>query len=194
MWILFCINVRADTYLGSISVWETLNNSIGRWNADSLTVGHQKLNNNTSFPFAGSMANGTVKWTSALNVMISIVSGITSADIPAYGGSTAQLVSKGFSVSDNEAGRCKVTGYLEGYWYFGTSAKAGNIIVASSVGIVDYSSSWGVNEYTCVATHELGHALGWLGHSFYPGDIMWESFNGVTTLQTAEKLHLSQIY
>ena len=45
-----------------------------------------------------------------------------------------------------------------------------------------------------VSTHELGHALGWRGHSSYSSDVMYTYGNGVTTLQTRDILHLKQIY
>ena len=45
---------------------------------------------------------------------------------------------------------------------------------------------------TC--THELGHAMGWRGHSTSSNCVMWQGTSTRTTLQTSEINHLSQIY
>lgn len=51
-------------------------------------------------------------------------------------------------------------------------------------------------KYKNTATHELGHLLGWAGHSSKNTDIMYAQENGVTTLTTLttrDKKHIKQI-
>ena len=50
--------------------------------------------------------------------------------------------------------------------------------------------------YSKTATHELGHALGYAGHSTTKGDIMYTSSTSNTTnaLTTRDINHLKQIY
>ena len=65
-------------------------------------------------------------------------------------------------------------------------------MVSTVVCIVDRGTT--TDNYTNTATHELGHALGWMGHSTVNTDIMYAYCNGITVLSSAEKIHLSQIY
>lgn len=45
-----------------------------------------------------------------------------------------------------------------------------------------------------VLIHELGHALGYAGHSENNADVMFKDANGSTTLSANETNHLKQIY
>jgi len=55
-----------------------------------------------------------------------------------------------------------------------------------------------VIDYSCcpqnVAIHEIGHGLGWYGHSATGTDVMSNGENFPTTLSDRDKNHLIQIY
>lgn len=51
-----------------------------------------------------------------------------------------------------------------------------------------------LNEYKKTATHELGHSLGWKGHSSNSNDIMYGTASSVTNLTSRDSNHLSQVY
>ena len=50
------------------------------------------------------------------------------------------------------------------------------------------------DQYKKTCTHELGHALGWAGHSSNTSDIMYSAGSSVTSLTSRDKNHLSQDY
>ena len=58
--------------------------------------------------------------------------------------------------------------------------------------IRDFGSN--TTKYNSVCAHEIGHALGWKGHSSNSSDIMYSSYQGVTTLTDRDKYHLKQVY
>lgn len=45
-----------------------------------------------------------------------------------------------------------------------------------------------------IITHELGHGLGYIGHSPTPTDVMYMYVHSSYTLKTAEKNYIRQIY
>ena len=51
-----------------------------------------------------------------------------------------------------------------------------------------------VSQHTNVTVHELGHALGWMGHSTSSSDLMYTYANGLTTPQSRDISHLKQFY
>ena len=46
----------------------------------------------------------------------------------------------------------------------------------------------------CLATHELGHALGYTGHSYEGEDIMYPEIQYAYQLSWYDISHLSQVY
>lgn len=55
-------------------------------------------------------------------------------------------------------------------------------------------STYTTNQVRHTATHELGHALGWYGHSTVSTDVMYAAPSWSLTLSAAEAEHLAQIY
>ena len=50
-----------------------------------------------------------------------------------------------------------------------------------------------LNQYKHTATHELGHALGWKGHSPNSADVMYAYSNGIIFLTNRDKKHISSV-
>ncbi|MEQ6391252.1 hypothetical protein RZN22_18410 [Bacillaceae bacterium S4-13-58] len=53
---------------------------------------------------------------------------------------------------------------------------------------------WGAKSYRAAFTHELGHGLGWLGHSTSSNDVMHNSGYNNDVLTSNDKNHLTQNY
>lgn len=84
------------------------------------------------------------------------------------------------------------TSSVEGTWTYGSSSKTGRLVVGAVGCIIDKDRT--TDQYKKTCTHELGHALGWAGHSSNTSDIMYSAGSSVTSLTSRDKNHLSQVY
>lgn len=141
--------------------------------------------------------NAVAKW----NVVdyISITPVISGNQITFCSGTMSELKNydsdfSGISSSD--------TGYM-----VGSSTLAGTITYQQSTTVTKYvyENIWSkgcvINkggrttiEYNKTGMHELGHCIGWNGHSSISSDVMYSYGSSVTDLTTRDKTHISQIY
>ena len=61
-------------------------------------------------------------------------------------------------------------------------------------GYIVSRSDFYYNNYLKGCTHELGHSMGWRGHSSNTSWVMTQGKATVTALSTDEKDHLAQVY
>lgn len=190
------LQVKAAT-LGTLNCWYSATAStIGRWDQDSVYVYVNKLNSNSSFELVAHMTNGCSQWGNALGVSLNVTQTDSTAPIKYYGGGTFILFFYGFSVTSDVNGQTNLTATNEGTWTYGQAIKTGMLISGVSGCIVDNMSGSGRTtteiKETCI--HELGHAMGWYGHSSATTDIMNGNGSSVVTLTYRDKNHLSQVY
>lgn len=188
-------SLAATSSLGTLSCWYSDSDYIARWDKSSITVYSNKLNSNGSFYFSMGMYLACGKWDDVLGITISSSSYDTSAPIKFYGGTQNEVSAYAdFTISSSINGITKLNynPYIEGIWKYGNTSKTG-LLISSAVGyIIDKDHTTDEYENTCI--HELGHALGWLGHSSNSSDIMYSYGSSVTTLTTRDSEHLSQVY
>ena len=180
--------------LGNLSVWYSTKNSIGRWSSSSIKVYMEKLNTNTSFTFIESLTNATSQWHSALGVTLTANVNAPASPIRYFGGTASEVTAAGLSVVAGDNGRTTYSYYYEGTWYLYPldTTKTGNRHVNAQGYILDKNRT--ASAYIKTALHELGHSLGWEGHSSNVSDVMFGSGSEVTTLTNRDKNHLSQVY
>lgn len=183
----------AATNLGTLSCWYSDSDYIARWDKSSITVYTNKLNSNGSFYFSMGTYFGCSKWDDALEIKISSSSSDTSAPIKFYGGTRDEVNAFGdVTISQLNNGVTQYTSSVEGTWKYGNTSKTGRLM-SSAVGyIIDNGRTTDEYEKTCA--HEIGHALGWAGHSSNSSDIMYSYGSSVTSLTTRDSEHLSQVY
>lgn len=95
-----------------------------------------------------------------------------------------------------KAGYTSRTQSYEGIWTYQNDSMGGYKITYAKCCLVSTSGSTYRTTTRCknIATHELGHALGWIGHITTSGYVMYTSESNTYTLKTEDKRHLAQVY
>ncbi|MDR0889238.1 MAG: S-layer homology domain-containing protein [Oscillospiraceae bacterium] len=188
------------TCLGTLDSWNSDKSIIGRW-GDSpsdipTTVYTRRIS--ASPNFNAGMSHAISQWNAALGcdmqrMMVSSMP--TTAKIGFYGGTFDDLsILPGFSgLTDRVTGMTTYDRSVEGTWCTSDSEYYTGYQLNSVRGcIVDkgIATNWTYK----VCTHELGHGLGWFGHSSTSTDVMVAGQSTVTVLTDNDKDHLLQVY
>jgi len=149
----------------------------------------------TTSNFSSYVSHAQSQWNSA-GVSSTGANELSGSQIRIYGGTYDTLKAAQPKLDKTDAGLAVFTGgqTLEGEWKYGTSYKDGYKIKAPVNVYIVQQSGKTTNGYKKTTTHELGHALGWRGHSSNAKDIMYGVSSEVTSLTTRDKNHLKQVY
>lgn len=177
--------------LGVLSYWESNEASIGHWNASSLSYRLDKLNTNANFPYTLSMNYAFSQWQSALGINIYATTS-SSSTMRSYGGTFEEICAMGVNLQQGYGGMTSYSCSNEGSYNYNSSLKTSYVMTSATVYIVDKDRS--DNAHKNVSMHEVGHSLGWLGHSPNSSDVMYERVTQVAALSTRDSRHLAQVY
>lgn len=114
-----------------------------------------------------------------------------------YGGSLQSLLSQFPGITSEHTGMAIIpTGnrIYEGYWSSPISQRHQSYRITGARIAILYRPNHSTNQYRNAITHELGHALGWFGHSGSSTDIISPTNSTRTTLTNRDIQHLSPIY
>jgi len=188
----YVIAIKADTL--TLTNWYSNSVSIGKWYV-TPKVYSSKLNNNSSFYFSQGVTTGIERWDNA-NIGIDVLEGSSSNhNICYYGGTVAELeaIDVFGTFASNINGRTTYASMsLDGYYTYNGSTKSCYSHSYMYCAIIDKNQT--LATYKNIGIHELGHALGWHGHSSNASDVMYEFTSTTTTLSSRDKLQLSQLY
>lgn len=188
--VLPTISIQAAN-LGTLSYWYSDSDTIGRWDESSINVNTNRLNSNNTFYFLVAMVHALGQWSTPTGITLTKTT--TTGPIVYYGGTKAEIDTLGlFTLPASATGATGTTNTTEGTWTYGSTTKTGLKTTYAYGCIVDNGRT--ADEYKKTATHELGHALGWKGHSSTTTDVMYSQPSSVTTLTSRDKNHLSQVY
>lgn len=165
----------------------------GQWYSNSSAVGYWQSN---PYVYITNLGNWSVvsyvnravnAWNNA-GIRSSVTNTASNANISYYGGTKAQLNAIGFSYDGETTGQTIILSK----WLAATRDGSAPIYRISSA----MASTCKGSDYPVNATmHEYGHALGWYGH--FPENsnmVMYKRENGVETLGSEEKYHLTRVY
>lgn len=190
-------NLVADssTVLGTLSYWYSDGEYIARWSVTNIGVYMVGLHGSPSSLFYSGMSRAASLWSSTLGITVTANTTNTSPEITFYGGTQDELNAEGtFTVDSSYDGLTRSYTKVEGTWNYGTTTIEGRTLT-SAYGYVLMTDSYSQAHYNNVALHELGHALGWRGHSSETTDVMYKSSSSSrVNLTTRDKNHLAQVY
>ena len=191
----WCILYTENTNLGTLYNWYAVDNDevteidrVGFWPYDP-TIYIEDKSNGMSY-LSSCVQEAISKWNEKLGMNMTITNNSSSADIKIYGVST-----DAFSGS---AGAVGYTLYPQGavggnyYANYNGNQKTIRMLIKSEVQIL-YKSGRTQQDVQQTVIHELGHALGYLGHDNNALSVMYFS-SSTETITPYNAIHLNQIY
>ncbi|MGE5633425.1 MAG: hypothetical protein ACM3TR_20360 [Caulobacteraceae bacterium] len=150
----------------------------------------------TSSEFSTYLSQATTQWSNA-GISAYGVDSVADSTIEVYGGTRATLE----DIEPDLVNYTALTSLVD-YSYVGDHTYSGRTIANYEImKSIIYSPKhpsyylFTSSKYKRQFTHELSHALGWLGHSLNSSDVMYSSADSsVYTLTTRDKSHLVQNY
>lgn len=183
------------TNKGTLSRWSSAERDIiGYWESPP-TIHKNKIGNDGSFYFNIGYNNAVAQWSDALEWSFATVAQ-NDADIVVHGGTRTELeVLMGDSFNYLTASTAGITFYdynVVGYYQYQGNIKLHAKMNSATIYIPDDGRT--ADEYRNILTHELGHALGYIGHSASASDVMYPYVSTIYDLSTRDINHLHQLY
>ena len=201
IFLMTSITTFAYVYIYNMdsSKWKSDSYYAGYWEEQPYVYFHDVT---PGFTGMGYMSNAVLTWNNAgFPVAVTTVPANSSIDF--YSGTASQLIVAGFAYNSTTAGLTLLTGKTlmggEGYNY-GLTPSHRNIYklteaktsFRSDVTVPSGCTLTGC--YYNLSLHELGHAMGWIGHRSLDLEVMWPSVTNITSLSANEIGHLEYIY
>lgn len=185
-------------YLGDIEeAWNSDTDNIMYFDKKSIIIYKENMYNVSDFAFDDSVNYALEQWEEALGVSFSFTTNKNEADIIIYGGTASQMETMANTTITNWNGRTNYTS-VDSNSYCIVTLNSSKILkcvckINKTTVYIKYNDEKSLKK-TC--THELGHALGYYGHSKTTTELMYKSTDVVSTfsLTTAEKQHLKAVY
>lgn len=181
--------------LGNIQNWYTNSSEIGRWGT-TPKVWYGTLDSSmTQLTLDGHVTHARSQWNNA-GVPNSYTSDFNSSHIRVRSGTYNSIKKIEVGIQTGDTGltkRSPATEFSESYWYYqGKYPKSGKKI-GGPVYVYLVTGNRTAAAYKNTTTHELGHALGYFGHSSNSKTVMYGAATEITTLTSNDKVHLNQI-
>lgn len=186
--------VSSATDLGELTYWYSDDDRIGWWTS-TPSVYRIPLNSSFSSVFVSGIAWASSQWGNVDGIGFNYATSQSNADILCYGGTITEIQALGIDIefSSADVGSTKYNNPpKKGTFTYGTETKRGYELVNPIVFILDKDRT--LNKVKKTSTHEMGHALGWYGHSTNTSDVMCQDYYGIISLSNRDKQHLAQVY
>ena len=170
-------------------------NAITTWGKNaSIKFCHKKLNTNTEFEFYAGNLHAQNEWETALGISFNNVIKLNDAQLKVYGGTYNELTGIGVDLDNNVVGLTKriTINWVGSSKYNGYNKEIYNVSAVNCYIVDESTSTHDRLKNTC--THEMGHALGWVGHSKEEHDIMYPLRKSYNELNYRDQFHLQQVY
>jgi len=187
--------VFAVNYL-DCDYWYSSSTSVGCWLSTPTIKKTPAFGTDSTFTtnYNSGFSWARTQWSNA-DISTSLVGQGTSASIVCYGGTREEIAEEnGRNIDSSYAGLTvgSATYYCSLIYVGDNSVKTLKSVNSQTIYIVNRGNS--LNRVKNVFTHELGHSLGWIGHSVNSDDIMYSYSSLVTALTNRDKRHINQFY
>ncbi|MBQ8340665.1 MAG: RICIN domain-containing protein, partial [Clostridia bacterium] len=168
--------------------------SVGFWDSSPKLYYQNYSYTNDNFYMLSSVGCALDQWNAVLPISVSITTNEDDAQILCYGGDEATLIGLGANIDSSTGG---LTSYSIDSSFavnvkWGATNKTTKKLTNARVYLVDRNLT--ANQQKNIATHEIGHALGYYGHSMRTADVMHANNKSEYTLTDREIAHLLQVY
>ncbi|GAA0379736.1 hypothetical protein [Bacillus horti] len=183
--------------LGTLSYWyanEESADRIGRW-LSTPTAWQGPIDNSfTSSVFNGHVTHAKNQWSNAgiSRANFFNTDDVSNANFIIRAGTYENLRRYRPDLDDTAAGETFIAGNVEGNWTYSNSTKTG-VRISRAEAYIYYFSNQNSNYHRNTFIHEIGHGLGWFGHSTNSSDLMGGDSTR-TSLTTRDQRHLNQVY
>ena len=197
LFLVISMAIGATVYaanLGTLSYWYSDDSKIARWSSPPYTWSLVS-DGFTSSDFLDYVNHARGQWRDA-GISIASTTDYYSSDFTIRGGTYNIMHNYQPSITTTMTGFTGVGMVAEGTWTYNSASKSGYTVVGVESYIIykPNDSSPTTANYKKTVTHEMGHGLGWCGHSTTSSDVMYGSSSSVTILTSRDKDHLTQIY
>lgn len=177
----------ADVIIGDLDYWYSDSSKIGKWYSTELKYQLRKLDNDYQYSDLD-LSNAVDAWDTVFDMSLEKVT--SGGDIDVYTGTLENIQTEEPSFSSTSSGLCTSSWYYEGIYMYNSSQKRRYSMASATV----YVATDNYLEVYCTILHELGHSLGWDGHSADSNQVMYHTENAQYDLQYQDIYHISQIY
>ena len=185
-----------SNYLGVLQYWNSNEDTVAYWSSPP-TLYVEKREQSSSFYFESGVNSAKTQWSSVLNIAFS-TEDKDNADIKVYGLTPDDYLDMTKTIwPDSWTGLCTNLPSERGYAVYQENIKLIKEMVYANVYIIyrpEDTSPRTENETKKTVVHELGHALGYKGHSPTATDVMYSGSHSQFILSSNEINHLYQIY
>ena len=177
-----------------LQYWNSDTDNVCYWSS-TPTIYVYNYENSSSFYFESGVNSAKSQWSSALGIIFNHV-GEDTASIKIYGVSAdSYYMSTGKTWPKHVTGMTNYEDLLCGYAVHQQDIKKVSVMLWATIYILHIPESpREMDETIKTVVHEMGHALGYMGHSWTTTDVMYYAPHAQYVLSVTEKNHIAQIY